>query len=104
MADSLISEDLKIEGDIDAGGGKVIVVGQVTGDIKAGAVEVQGKGMVTGAINADNVLVQGSQSGRITCSELTLSSTSDVKSDVKARSMVSEKGARLRGKVEITGS
>lgn len=103
MADSLISEDLKVEGNLDADGGKVVVAGEITGDVKAQSVEVGSKGSVKGAIAADTVVIQGTQSGKIDCSELTLSASSTVNSDVSAKSMISEKGAKLRGKVAISG-
>lgn len=104
MADSIISEDLKVEGDLDAHGGKVIVAGQITGDIKAQSVEVRNPGSVKGTITADDVHILGTQEGTITCSELTLSASAVVTSDVTAKSMISEKGAKLRGKVSISGA
>lgn len=104
MADSLISGDLTVEGNLDAGSGKVIVAGKVTGDVKAQSVEVQKNGSVNGAISADTVHIHGTQTGKITCTELSLASSSDVRSDVNATSMASEKGAKLRGKVSISGS
>jgi len=103
MADSRISEDLKIEGNLDAGNGKVIVAGEVTGDVRANSVEIQKSGSVKGTVTAETVLIQGDQTGKISCSELTLSASSVVSSDVTAKTMVSEKGAKLRGKVAITG-
>ena len=104
MADSLISDDLKIEGDINAKDGKIVVAGQIAGDINAGSVEIQAQGSVKGAIEAGTVLVHGRQVGKVTCSELTLTAKSEVQSDVVAKSMSSEKGAKLRGKVQISGS
>ena len=98
MAESLISQDLKVEGSIEAGQGTVVVAGEVVGDIKAGSVQINGGGNVNGAITAETVQIQGSQAGKVSCSELNLSASADVKSDVQAKSMISEKGAKLRGK------
>lgn len=103
MAGSLISDDLKVEGNISANGGSVVVAGQVTGDISAASVEVKKQGSVKGAISAESVHIHGNQEGKIDCSELTLSGSSVVKSDVKAKAMVSEKGAKLQGRVSISG-
>jgi cytoskeletal protein CcmA (bactofilin family) len=103
MPDSLISEDLTIEGDLDADGGKVVVAGQITGDVTAHSVEVRKQGSVKGAVTAESVLIHGTQAGKISCSELTLSASSVVTSDVTAKSMISEKGAKLRGKIAIAG-
>ena len=103
MADSLISEDLTVEGNLDADGGKVVVAGKITGDVKAHSVEVQKNGSVNGAVNAETVHIHGAQNGKITCNELTLAASAAVTSDVTATSMISEKGAKLRGKVSISG-
>ena len=55
-------------------------------------------------ISAETVNIQGVQSGRIKCTELSLEKSSDVKADVSARTLISEKGARLVGKVQISGN
>jgi len=103
MPHSVIEEDLTIDGNIVSAGGDVNVKGTVNGDITARSVDVAVTGQVKGAIEADMVKVQGKQSGRIKCSELALERQAEVKSDVTAQTLSSEKGARLIGKVQITG-
>jgi cytoskeletal protein CcmA (bactofilin family) len=103
MSQSVIEEDLTIDGNITSDGGDVHVKGSVTGDITARAVDVHTTGQVKGAIEADQVKIQGKQSGRIKCAELALEKLAEVKSDVTAQTLSSEKGARLIGKVQITG-
>ncbi|MBT8474686.1 MAG: polymer-forming cytoskeletal protein [Alphaproteobacteria bacterium] len=103
MVDSLISDDLTIEGDIEVKSGKLVVAGKVDGNITADSVEVREGGAVQGAVKAENVNIQGKHSGKIDCTELSLNARSDVRSDVTAKSMTSEKGAKLVGKVQITG-
>ncbi|MFZ1728213.1 MAG: polymer-forming cytoskeletal protein [Albidovulum sp.] len=103
MSRTVIEEDLTVTGNITSASGDVAVKGRVTGDIKAKSVDIQLSGDVTGAIDADLVNVQGKQSGRIKCAELSLEKSADVKSDVVAQSLSSEKGARLVGKVQVTG-
>ncbi|MGB3313999.1 MAG: polymer-forming cytoskeletal protein [Albidovulum sp.] len=104
MTRSVIEEDLNIEGNVTSKDGEVDVKGKVTGDVEARAVDVHPGGRVDGAISAETVTVQGAQSGRIKCTELSLVKTADVKADVTARTLISEKGARLVGKVQITGN
>lgn len=104
MANSVIEEDLVVDGNIQAKEGGVAVKGRVSGDIDAKSVEVLAGGQVQGAMAAETVSITGSHSGSIKCGELSLQGTADVKSDVTARMMSSEKGAKLVGKVQITGS
>ncbi|MGB3147278.1 MAG: polymer-forming cytoskeletal protein [Paracoccaceae bacterium] len=104
MAQSVIEEDLTIVGNITSDGGAVQIKGTVTGDVAAQAVDVHVSGQVTGAIVADVVKVQGRQSGKIKCAELSLERLAEVKADVTAQTMTSEKGAKLVGKVQISGS
>lgn len=103
MANSVIEEDLVIDGNIEAKDGSIAVKGRVTGDIDAKSVEVQAGGRVSGSVTAQSVSILGSHSGSIKCDELSLQQSADVKSDVTARVMSSEKGAKLVGKIEITG-
>lgn len=103
MTRSVIEEDLAIDGNITTADGDVEVKGRVTGDITARSVDVQASGSVQGAIAADTVRIGGRQSGRIKCAELSLEQNAEVKSDVTAQTLTSERGARLIGKVQITG-
>ncbi len=103
MTRSVIEEDLTIEGNIASKDGDVDVKGRVTGDIASRSVDVHVGGRVDGAIEADTVKIQGAQSGRIKCAELSLEANAEVKADVTAQTLISEKGARLVGKVQITG-
>jgi cytoskeletal protein CcmA (bactofilin family) len=103
MTRSVIEEDLAIDGNIATQDGEVDVKGRVTGDIIARSVDVHASGSVQGAIEADTVRIGGRQSGRIKCAELSLEKDAEVKADVTAHTLTSEKGARLVGKVQITG-
>ncbi|MDI3336512.1 polymer-forming cytoskeletal protein [Defluviimonas aestuarii] len=104
MTRSVIEEDLTIEGNITSKEGEIDVKGKVTGDVDARAVDIHPSGRVDGAISAETVNIQGVQSGRIKCTELSLEKSSDVKAEVTARTLISEKGARLVGKVQISGN
>jgi len=103
MTKSVIEEDLIIEGNIASKDGDIEVKGQVKGDVTGESVSVHTHGNVTGAIKAASVRIQGRHTGQIECTELALEKTAEVKADVKAQTLSSEKGARLVGKVQITG-
>ena len=103
MVGSVIESDLVVEGNISASGGAISVKGRVKGDIAAQSVEVEDGGNIDGSVSADMVKVFGTQSGSITCKELSLGAASEVKSKVTAQTMASEKGAKLVGEVRITG-
>lgn len=102
MSRTVIEEDLSIDGNVRSEEGDILVKGRITGDVTARTVEINPGGEVTGAITADAVTIHGRQSGRIKCDELALQKDAEVKADVVAKTMSSEKGARLVGKVQIT--
>lgn len=104
MAGTVIESDLTVDGNMSSPEGNINIKGKVTGDIDAKALDVAGGGSVSGSVKADTVTIQGTQSGSVQCGELSLGATSQVSSKIVARTMVSEKGAKLVGEVKITGS
>ncbi|NVO58657.1 polymer-forming cytoskeletal protein [Rhodobacteraceae bacterium B1Z28] len=103
MASSIIEEDLTIEGNVSSSGGSVDVKGHVVGDVSADAITVRLSGSVDGALSAKKITIEGKHNGSLSCDDLQLASTSWVQADVVARTMATESGARVVGKVEITG-
>lgn len=103
MAGTIIESDLIVDGNITSQEGTIAVKGKVTGDISAKAVDVANGGQVNGAVTAALVSIQGTQSGSVQCDELSLGATSQVNSQVVAKTMISEKGAKIVGEVKITG-
>ena len=103
MTGTIIESDLVVDGNISAPEGAVSVKGRVTGDLTARTLDVANGGQVNGAVDAQTVTIQGTQSGSIKCAELSLGATSQVNSKVIAKTMVSEKGAKIAGEVKITG-
>ncbi|MFN6952414.1 MAG: polymer-forming cytoskeletal protein [Albidovulum sp.] len=103
MTKSVIEEDLTIDGNVVSKDGDIEVKGKVTGDITSKSVDVSVAGQVQGVITAEVVTIRGKHSGQISCSELALEKNAEVTADVKAQTLSSEKGARLVGKVQITG-
>lgn len=103
MASSIVEKDLTIEGNVRSEGGSVDVKGQIVGDVSADAITVQLSGSVDGALSAKKITLEGKHNGSLCCDDLKLASSSQVRADVVARTMETESGASVVGKVEITG-
>lgn len=103
MRHAVIGEDLTIEGDVIAKESRIEVLGLITGDLTAHAVEVQESGRVAGTVSAEEVDVRGTLTGNVNCSEISLHETARVESDIKTKFMTSVKGARLTGKLQVSG-
>lgn len=103
VAETVIQEDLKIQGNLKTKDGVVSVAGKVTGDVDAKSVEVRAQGEVKGKIDADKVVISGRLEGSITCGELVLEQTSEIKADVRAGTMAMDPGAKISGRVEARG-
>lgn len=103
MASSIIEEDLKIEGNISSSEGSVDVKGSVAGDVAAEAINIQLGGSIEGALSAKKIGIEGKLTGSVKCDDLKLESTSHVRADIVAQSLTTENGAKVVGKVEITG-
>ena len=103
MPNSMIEEDLTIEGNITSSEGSVDVKGRVVGDVSAETITVQLSGSVDGALSAKRIAVEGTHKGSLSCDNLKLASTARVQADVVAKEMEMESGAKVNGKVDITG-
>ncbi|WP_264210214.1 bactofilin family protein [Leisingera thetidis] len=103
MVNSVIEEDVTVEGNITSSKGSVEVRGRVVGDLSAQAVTVHEGGTVDGALTAQSVTVEGTYSGKIQCEDLRLAASSQVQADVSAQSMATESGAQLQGNIRISG-
>jgi cytoskeletal protein CcmA (bactofilin family) len=103
VAGSIVEEDLTIEGNVSSNGGGIDVKGRVVGDVSADAITVQLGGSVDGALSAKQIVIEGKHSGSLKCEDLKLASSSNIQADVVARTMETERGAKVVGKVKITG-
>jgi cytoskeletal protein CcmA (bactofilin family) len=100
---SIIEEDLMIEGNIRSSEGSVDIKGRVIVDVSVEMITIQLSGSVDGAMSATKIVVVGSHTGSLKCDDLKLASTSRVQADVVAKVMATENGAKVRGKIDITG-
>ena len=103
MASSVIEEDLTIEGNISSSEGSIEIKGSVVGDVSAKAVIIQPDGTIDGALSAKKVSIEGKLNGSLKCDDVKFASTSHVQADVLAQTMTTESGAKVVGKINITG-
>jgi len=93
---SILSSDLKIEGDL-VSEGDLHISGSVTGDIVARRLTLDQGASITGSVKADAAVIGGNLAGRLTATSVTLGSTAHVAADVTHVSLVIEEGAVFQG-------
>jgi cytoskeletal protein CcmA (bactofilin family) len=103
MSNSFISEDLVITGNIKSASG-IEIKGSVIGDIEAISVEIGTSGSVDGNVSAKSADIHGSMKGGLSTVSVTIHSKAVVKANITAEEMASENGARIAGKIDITGA
>ncbi|WP_299673905.1 polymer-forming cytoskeletal protein [uncultured Roseobacter sp.] len=103
MADSIIEEDMTIQGNVVSKKGSIEVKGNVVGDVTADALTVQSTGSIDGALSAKTIAIEGRHKGSLKCDDLTFAASSHVQADVTAQTMTTESGAKVVGKINITG-
>ncbi|WP_299783317.1 polymer-forming cytoskeletal protein [uncultured Roseobacter sp.] len=104
MANSIVEGELTIDGNIKSSDGNLEIKGSVVGDVTAAEVVIGSGGTVDGAVSAKTVVVEGRHKGSLKCDNVTFASTSNVQADVKAETMTTESGAKVVGKIDITGT
>jgi cytoskeletal protein CcmA (bactofilin family) len=100
--ESLIADDIAIEGKIE-GGGSVRIAGKFKGDVTVqGDLTIEGGAKLTGSVRADKVTIAGELEGNVEHASLVdLQQTGVVIGDLKAGSLIVAAGARLRGQAEF---
>lgn len=95
-APSILSSDLKIEGDI-VSQGELHISGSVKGDVVTRKLTLGEGGSITGAVEADVAVIAGNLAGRLTASSVVLARTARVVADVTHVSLSIEQGAVFEG-------
>lgn len=95
-APSILSSDLKVEGDI-VSLGELHISGAVKGDVVARKLTLGEGGSITGAVEADTAVIAGNLAGRLTATSVVLASTAHVIADVTHVSLTIEPGAVFDG-------
>src|SRR6185369_4079287 len=100
--ESLIADDLTIEGKIE-GGGSVRIAGSFKGDVNVqGDLTIEAGAKLTGGVRADKVTIAGELEGNVQeASRIDLLNTGAVIGDLKAGSVTVAASARMRGKAEF---
>jgi cytoskeletal protein CcmA (bactofilin family) len=100
--ESLIADDITIEGKIE-GGGSVRVAGKFKGDVNVqGDLTIESGAKLTGGVRADKVTIAGELEGNVEqSSHVDLLQTGVVIGDLKAGSVTVASGARMRGQAEF---
>ncbi len=102
MSKTIISEELVVTGDI-SGDGAIDIRGRVVGDIDIRAIDILAGGSVEGNVTVQTAHVRGTLKGSLSAETVDLHAQAEVQAEVTARELAAEKGARLLGKVRITG-
>lgn len=100
--ESLIAEELTIEGKIE-GAGHVRIAGRFTGDVHVmGNLAIEPGATLTGGVRADTVTIGGQLEGNIDGAvRVELLETGILNGDLSADSLTVAAGSRMRGKVEF---
>ena len=99
---SLLSKDVKIEGDIQ-GNENLQIEGQLNGSIKlTGDIYVGQTGVVEANVEADNVVILGRISGNVTArKQLQIQSTGKLLGDCTAQTIDIREGALFEGRSKM---
>jgi cytoskeletal protein CcmA (bactofilin family) len=100
---SIISPDLKIEGNLFCDG-DIQIDGMIDGDIQSNSLTIGETAIVKGTVRADLVRVSGKINGEIYADKVVLTKTAHVEGDVIHRDLSIENGAFLEGAVRRVDS
>ena len=95
-APSILSDDLKIEGDI-VSDGEVHISGVVKGDVTAQKLTLGENGSITGTVEVEVAVIAGHLAGRLSATSVVLASTARVVADITHVSLTIEPGAVFEG-------
>jgi cytoskeletal protein CcmA (bactofilin family) len=95
-APSILSDDLKIEGDI-VSEGELHISGAVKGDVTAHKLTLGENGSITGTVEVEVAVIAGHLAGRLSATSVVLASTARVVADITHVSLSIEPGAVFEG-------
>jgi cytoskeletal protein CcmA (bactofilin family) len=95
-APSILSDDLKIEGDI-VSEGELHISGSVKGDVTAQKLTLGEHGSITGTVEVEVAVIAGHLAGRLTATSVLLASSARVVADITHVSLSIEPGAVFEG-------
>jgi cytoskeletal protein CcmA (bactofilin family) len=95
-APSILSDDLKVEGDI-VSDGELHISGAVKGDVTARKLTLGENGSITGTVEVEVAVIAGHLAGRLSATSVLLASTARVVADITHVSLSIEPGAVFEG-------
>ena len=99
MSNSVISSDVKIEGNI-TGKGSICIEGNVLGNLQFDDVVIVTGGSVTGDINAKSFTNEGSFKGKVNADNIELKVGSTSRINLNTQKLIIESSAIVVGKVK----
>jgi len=93
---TIISKDLKIQGELYSGG-IIEIQGSINGTINGNSVILREDGTVTGAVFAENFNIRGRFEGNIKAKFISISSKAKVRGEVEYETLSVEDGANIDG-------
>ena len=97
-APSMISNDLKITGNVETSG-DIQIEGEIDGDVRAHLLTIGESATLRGEVVADDIVVNGRVVGRIRGLKVRLTSSARVEGDVIHKTIAIESGAHFEGSV-----
>jgi cytoskeletal protein CcmA (bactofilin family) len=95
-AQSIISRDLKIKGDLICKG-DIQIDGEVEGDVQSRSITIGEGADVRGSISSDNIRVCGSVNGTVKGQSVVLAKTAKLVGDIVHQTLAVEPGAYFEG-------
>ena len=95
-APSILSDDLKVEGDI-VSEGELHISGAVKGDVTARKLTLGENGSITGTVEVEVAVIAGHLAGRLSATSVVLASSARVVVDITHVSLSIEPGAVFEG-------
>ncbi|WP_456419251.1 bactofilin family protein [Thermovibrio sp.] len=96
---SILSSELKIEGNIFATG-KVRIDGEVLGDVSGDFIIFGESSKIKGNVKAKRVILMGSVEGDVEATEVEIKSSAKVKGNLSVKELSIESGASVEGAVK----
>jgi len=93
---TIISKDLKIEGEI-VSLGLIEIEGKIKGTIKGNSVVLREGGFIEGQLIAESVSIRGNFEGDISAQNISVSSKGKIVGNIEYGSLVVEDGASIEG-------
>jgi len=93
---TIISKDLKIQGELFSGG-IIEIQGTINGTINGNSVILREEGVITGAVFAENLSIRGRFEGNIRAKYISISSKARVRGEVEYEALTVEDGANIDG-------